>query len=122
MSPRPRRDPLAERILLDRSQQLGRLSVGGWPRTVEARLEVGQRLYGDAWAERSPSDLLGEVAEEAVDLAAWACLAVQALAPSGVDSDTIATAGEMIARAVGAGAEAHGYVTAAQAALRKAEQ
>jgi hypothetical protein len=116
----PQRDPLAERVLLDRGQRLGRVSISSWPTTVESRLEVGQALYGDQWADRSPAKLLDEVAEEAVDLAAWACLAVQALAPSELDRGTIATAGEMIARAIGAAAEAHACVVAAQAAIQKA--
>jgi hypothetical protein len=106
--------------MLDRSQRLAPISVANWPSTVESRLRVGHDLYGDAWAERSPAELLDEVAEEAVDLAAWSCLTVQALEPSELDRGTIATAGEMIARAIGAAAEAHACVVAAQAAIRTA--
>ena len=113
-----RRDPLAERILLDRSQRLARLTVANWPSAVEQRLEKGQQQYGDLWAGRSTAELLDEVSEEAVHLAAWSVLASQSLL--GIEADTVATVGEMISRAVGAAAEAHSYVTAAQAALRKA--
>lgn len=116
----PRRDPLAERVLLDRSNRLGRLAVASWPSIVERRLEVQQDVLGDSWALRPYRRLLDEVAEEAVDLAAWACLASQSLV--GLDADTVATVGEMIARAVGAAAEAHAYIVAAQAALRKASR
>ncbi|MDQ6807527.1 MAG: hypothetical protein M3065_21835 [Actinomycetota bacterium] len=116
----PRRDPLAERILLDRSQRLARLAVASWPSTVDQRLEVGEELYGDSWTTRSTEDLLTEASEEAVDLAAWSLLAVQSLTGTDLGLDTIATVGEMIARAIGAAAEAHAYITAAQAALRKA--
>jgi hypothetical protein len=122
MNELPQRDQLAERVLPDRSQRLARLTVASWPSTVEARLEAGQKLYGDAWAQRSTGHLLEEVAEGAVDLAAWACLAVQSLAGASVDRDTIATVGEMVSRAVGAASEAHAYVVAAQAAVRKAER
>ena len=116
----PRRDPLAERVLLDHSQHLARLTVASWPTIIETRLATGQQLYGDAWSERTTDELLTGVGDEAVDLAAWACLASQSLSASGVDRDTIATAGDMISRAVGAAAEAHSYVAAARAALRKA--
>jgi excisionase family DNA binding protein len=116
-----RRDPLAERVLLDRSQRLARLAVANWPSTVERRLAVGQELYGDSWVDRSTADLLDEASEEAVDLAAWACLAVQSLSDD-LDADTIATAGDMIGRAVGAAAEAHSYIVAARSALRKASR
>ncbi len=119
-SPNPRRDPLAERILLDRSQRLARLAVASWPSTVERRLETAQAEFGDSWARRSTAELLNEVNEETVDTAAWACLAMQSLV--GVDSETTAAVGEMIARAIGAAAEAHAYVVAAQAALRKVRQ
>lgn len=71
---------------------------------------------------RPPRQLLEEIAEEAVDLAAWACLAVQSLGASSLDRDTIATVGEMVSRAVGAASESHAYVVAAQAAVRKAER
>lgn len=117
-SPNLRRDPLAERVLLDRSQHLARLTVANWPSTVERRLAVGQERFGDAWTRRTPAELLGEISKEAVDLAAWACLASQSLID--LDADTVATVGEMISRAVGAAAEAHSYTVAAQARLRKA--
>jgi hypothetical protein len=117
----PRRDPLAERVLLDRSQRLARLAVANWPSTVEQRLAIGQERYGDTWADRSTTDLLDEVSEEAIDLAAWACLAIQSLSDD-LDADTIATAGDMISRAIGAAAEAHSYIVAARGALRKASR
>jgi hypothetical protein len=113
------RDPLAERILLDRSQRLARIAVANWPSTVEKRLEVGQELYGDSWAERSISALLDEVSAEAVDFAARACLAAQRLDSAGLDADSIATIGEMVARAIAASAEAFAYIVAARGALRK---
>lgn len=118
----PRRDPLAERVLLDRSNRLGRLAIASWPSIVERRLEVQQDVLGDSWALRPTDELLDEVAEEAVDLAAWACLAVQSLTGAGVSDDTVATVGEMLARAIGAAAEAHACVVAARAALRKASR
>lgn len=113
-----RRDPLAERELLDRSQRLARLVVANWPAIVEQRLQVGERLYGDAWTRRTTEELLQEVSAEAVDGAAWSLLAVQSLGE--LDGDAVATIGEMISRAVGASAESYAYIAAARAALRKA--
>jgi hypothetical protein len=43
------------------------------------RLEAGDREYGDSWATRGLADLLFEIAEECVDVAAWAVLTDQAL-------------------------------------------
>ena len=45
-----------------------------FPRFVEslrARLEVGRQEYGDRSLMRAPEELLGELAEEAMDLAGW---------------------------------------------------
>lgn len=44
-----------------------------------ARLEAGERAYGDQWARRPLVELLEEIAEEAVDVACWAVLALQRL-------------------------------------------
>jgi hypothetical protein len=113
------RDPLAERVFLDRTTHLARLAVASWPKLVEQRLEVGQTMYGDAWAERSTADLIVEADAEAVDLAAWSTLAVQSI---DTDPDTTLTVGEMLAHAAGAAAEAHAYLIAAVVALRKASR
>lgn len=115
-----KRDPLAERVLLDRSQRLARLSVAAWPSVVESRLAEQQEVLGDAWAERSTAELLEEISAEAVDIGAWSALTAQTLIDANLDADAVVTVGEMLARATGAAAEAHGYVVAAQAALRKA--
>lgn len=115
-----KRDPLAERVLLDRSQRLARLSVATWPSTVEKRLAEQQEVLGDAWAERSTAELLEEISAEAVDIGAWAALTAQTLVNANLDADTVLTVGEMLARAVGAAAEVHACVVGAKLALRKA--
>jgi hypothetical protein len=38
---------------------------------VRARLEAGRATYGDRSFERSPSELLRELEQEALDLAGW---------------------------------------------------
>ncbi len=120
-NPHPeRRDRLAERILLDRSQRLARLATATWPSTVERRLEEGQEQHGDSWAERSTAELLDEISAEAIDLAAWACLAAQSLITPELDLDTVGTVGEMLTRAAASAAEAHSYIVTAKAALGKA--
>jgi len=120
-SPSPRRDALAERVALDRSQRLARLSVASWPQQVERRLDLGQRLYADAWADRPLSELVDEVGEEALDIGAWGCLALEALAASDLGRDSALSVGEMLAHAMGAGATAHAHALAARKALQKAE-
>jgi len=117
----PHRDRLAERVLLDRSQRLARLAVASWPTAVEQRLELGEALYGNSWTERSTGELLDEVLDETLDAAAWACLAVQSI-PGDLDQDTTAAVGEMVAQAIAGAANACACITAAQAALRKAQR
>jgi len=46
---------------------------------AQHRLTLGERLYGDAWRQRTISELLAEVTEEALDMGAWSALAMQAL-------------------------------------------
>lgn len=48
--------------------------LDAWPafaNAVRARLDQGQRTYGDASFHRDPAELLGELAQEALDLAGW---------------------------------------------------
>jgi hypothetical protein len=116
----PRRDRLAERVLLDHSQRTARLSVASWPQRVEQRLAAGQELYGDSALSRPLDELLEEIAEEALDTAGWSCLASHVLMGSELDADTTATIGEMLGQAMAAGATAHAHITAARTALRRA--
>jgi hypothetical protein len=118
-SERLRRDPLAERVLLDRSQRLARLSAASWPQQVEERLEVGQGLYGDSWADRPLSELLAEISEEALDIGAWGCLAAQALSACELGAQANLVVGEMLAQAMGAAATAHAHLIAARAFVRR---
>lgn len=46
-------------------------SVAEFFSAVEQRLEAGQRAYGDKSFSRDPSELLGELEQEALDLAGW---------------------------------------------------
>lgn len=115
-----RRDPLAERVLLDRSQRLSRLAVASWPTAVEQRLALGDALYGNSWTERSTRELLDEVLDETLDAAAWSCLAAQSI-PSDLDQATTAAVGEMISQAIAGAANAHACITAARATLSKAQ-
>lgn len=66
-----KRDPEWERATL------GQLSLPSFTEAVMERLEMGERLYGDAWASRSVDDLAREAQEEALDLAAWTLLACE---------------------------------------------
>lgn len=55
-----------------------------WPvlmRAVRARLEVGRREYGEESFARDPSELLGELQEEALDLAGWGFVLWQRIEP-----------------------------------------
>jgi len=111
------RDLLAELALLERSQRLARFVTAAWPVVVERRLAVGQDRFGDSWSVRPAVDLIAEAVEEAEDLAAWSCLAAQRLAAAGLDAEAASAIAEMITRAIGAAAEAHAYLTAAETAL-----
>lgn len=104
-----RRDHARERALLDHGQRLARITVASWPAHVTARLEHGQDRYGDQWAERPAGDLVAEAVEEAVDLAAWSCLALQS-----IDADARAGVEETLARACAAAAEAYAWLVAAE--------
>lgn len=45
-----------------------------WPAfaaAVRARLEAGRQAYGDRSFDRPPTELLGELQQEALDLAGW---------------------------------------------------
>lgn len=45
-----------------------------WPAfavAVRERLEAGRKAYGDASFERQPAELIGELQQEALDLAGW---------------------------------------------------
>lgn len=53
--------------------------LDGFAGHVAARLELGEREYGSAWADRGARALVLEALEEAADLAAWLALADQAL-------------------------------------------
>lgn len=114
------RDRPFERGLLERSQRLARLVVAAWPSAVERRLALGDGRYGDAWSERCAVDLVVEAAEEAEDLGAWSCLAAQRLAEADLSDQASSAIREMVARAMGAAAEAHAYLSAAETALRRA--
>jgi hypothetical protein len=70
-----RRDPEHERVFLRRAAALAPL----FRDHVQQRLARGEELYGDSWANRPVCDLLAEIAEECVDVAAWAVLADQSL-------------------------------------------
>lgn len=43
----------------------------GFIRAVRARLEAGREAYGDKSFRRAPVELLGELQQEALDLAGW---------------------------------------------------
>ncbi len=43
----------------------------GFIRAVRSRLEAGRAAYGDASFARPPAELLGELQQEALDLAGW---------------------------------------------------
>lgn len=64
-------------------QRFFEAAAGGQTPTFVAhatnRLELGQELYGDAWAQRGIAGLVDELLEEAADLGAWAALAIQTL-------------------------------------------
>lgn len=40
-------------------------------RKLEAKLDAGERAYGEASFHRDPADLIGELQAEALDLAGW---------------------------------------------------
>lgn len=115
-----RRDPLAERVLLDHATRLSRLFVASFAQQAQERLEAGQALYGDQWASRPLTELLDECAEETLDTAAWAVLSAERLIALELDRETTATVSDMLAQAMAAGATAHAHITAARAAIRKA--
>lgn len=43
----------------------------GFVKAVRQRLEAGRVEYGDRSFARAPSDLIGELQQEALDLAGW---------------------------------------------------
>lgn len=80
---------------------------------VAARLQLGEREYGDAWATRDLRELLGELLEEAADLGAWAVLAEQRLSTSSLtigERDRVVAVLSLVARH---GAQAHRLLIAA---------
>ena len=103
----PRRDELVERALLA-GVELETAGAVGFADRVALRLAEGQRLYGDRWATCGLASLVGEMHEEAWDLAAWGLLARQALER---DPDLSADSREIIRGALDAvirnGAIAH---------------
>ncbi len=62
-------------------------------RQVRGRLDQGRREYGDSSLQRSPADLLGELAEECLDIAGWGFILwarierILSAMPSGVRAD-----------------------------------
>lgn len=52
---------------------------------VQARLDLGNRLYGDRWAVTPLDDLLAKLIEEALDLTCWAVLTEQRLDTMNLD-------------------------------------
>lgn len=57
----------------------------GYMEGVQARLDLGDRLYGDRWAVTPLDHLIGELIEEALDLTCWAVLAEQRLSRMNLD-------------------------------------
>ncbi len=85
---------------------------------ARARLEVGERLYGDRWATLGIDRLLVELAEEALDLGAWGALALQALPFEPlIHSTTQLLIARSIHEAIDAGAIAHVAIVRALANL-----
>lgn len=91
--------------------------AGGAPFVAHAaaRLALGERAYGDAWAQRSVPDLLNELLEEAADLGAWAVLVLQSL--DALDADHRAIVEAAVLDAARAGARAHGVLVGALQAI-----
>jgi len=106
-----RRDEDRERRVLVTAS--GVAAAGDWHELVAARLEQGQRDYGDAWAERSAADLAAEAIEEAADLAAWSLLAEQALDAGDIDSPTADRVRRLLSGAISSAARAHVELEAA---------
>jgi hypothetical protein len=72
----------SHRVSRTRRAPLGRSHVGGGPEAVRAwgaftaavsqRREQGRHVYGDRSFHRAPEALVGEIAEELLDVAGWA--------------------------------------------------
>src|SRR5437764_13112509 len=53
---------------------------------VEARLELGENIYGSGWGDVF-AHVLAELADQAAHAGAWTMLAVRRLAAEGLDGD-----------------------------------
>lgn len=74
------------RAIVGRAKRRFAVDCGSYPGAVQRRLKLGARRFADSFSEREPADLLAELREEALDVGAWALLALQRLAaePGGV--------------------------------------
>lgn len=78
---------------------------------ASARLEAGQRLYGDRWAVTPVERLIGELIEEALDLACWSVLTRQRLDLTDLDPDYHRQLTEALTATIRAGAVAYSHLT-----------
>lgn len=99
-----RRDLDFEARLLDRH------SPPEFAEAVKARLERGERVFGNQWAARPAVDLIAEAIEEAADLAAWSLLALQRLGDA--PGDRVASA--QLVGAISLAAATHHYLDSAR--------
>lgn len=106
------RDPDREsRLILD---AIGKLPAGvryPYLRAVTARLEAGQRLYGDRWAVTPIDRLITELTEEALDLAAWAILTRQRLDLADLHPAEHRPIVDALTGTIRAGAAAYGFLS-----------
>jgi hypothetical protein len=120
------RSPTFERQMLEevaRAAGLWGVEVERFTDAVNERLKMGEREYGDNFSDRSPGELLREIAEEGEDVAAWALLAAQrihGLALEGFDADEAAEINGLLIAAAASGLQSWSRVKRAEKTLKTA--
>lgn len=82
------RSPEFEHAFLDEASRGAGLVAVGLTEMAEARLEQGEKEYGDRSLALPLLDLADQIEEEAVDVACWSVLMAEADATTVLDDDT----------------------------------
>lgn len=112
-----RRDPLAEERFIAAAQRNARITVTTFGAQVREALETGQQRYGNSFATRGAKALIAEAAEETVDTACWATLAMLSVDR---DAEAASDVHRALVRASAAACEAHAWLAAAERHARNA--
>lgn len=87
---------------------------------VARRLDLGDRLHGNAFVGRSVDELIGEAVEECEDIVAWSLLAFTNAVRSGADESTLDELRQHVIAASVKAASAHHDLRAAVTAWKRA--